>query len=67
MDAIKTIPLTPDPGSRANCKPKPRYGVVVESPWVMPYHVLVEVKGEVWPDGSQKVAWVPKKFLEGGE
>ena len=61
------IPLTPNPGPRANSKPKPRYGELVEpQPWVMPFHVLVKVEGETYPDGRDKLAWVPRKFLGGG-
>lgn len=60
----KTIPLTPNPGPRANSKPRPRYGVLLPSPWAMPFHVLVKVPGETMANGAEKVVWVPREFLD---
>ena len=61
----QTIHLTPNPGPRANSKPKERIGIVLEDQkWHMPCHVLVKVVGETYPNGKDKIAWVPRSFLD---
>lgn len=49
------IRLPDAPSPRANSKPRPRYGIVLESPWRMPGYVLVQK-----PEGGSW--WVPEKL-----
>lgn len=52
------VPLTPDHSKRP---PKPRYGLLVDSPWPMPRDVLVRL------EDTGELRWVPRSFLEAKE